>query len=108
MRPAGPEDFLRVSALLAELGRPRVTPETVDAAQAVYARHVADPETASLVAEAGGEVIGFLSLVFRERLNYLQAAGVDSGFDCHRGGAGAGGGEGAAGASVCAGIGARL
>ncbi len=72
VRCAAPGDFLRVAALLAELGRPRVTPETTDVAQAVYERHVAAPETASLVAEANGELIGFLSLVFRERLNCVR------------------------------------
>lgn len=72
VRRAAPGDFPRVSALLAELGRPRVTPETSGAAQAVYARHIADPSAASLVAEWGGEVVGFLSLVFRERLNCVS------------------------------------
>ncbi len=72
VRRAAPGDFLRVAALLAELGRPQVTPETSDVAQAVYERHVADSNTASLVAEAGGEIVGFLSLVFRERLNCVH------------------------------------
>jgi GNAT superfamily N-acetyltransferase len=72
VRAARPADFLPVAALLAELGRPRLTPDTADAAQAVYERHVADPRTASLVAEEGGEAVGFLSLVFRDRLNCVQ------------------------------------
>ena len=75
VRRAASGDFLRVAALLAELGRPRITPETADAAQAVYERHVAAADTASMVAEVNGEIVGFLSLVFRDRLNcvHLQA-----------------------------------
>lgn len=72
IRPAIFNDFLPVAALLAELGRPALTPETADAVQAVYERHVAGPETASLVAEAEGQIVGFLSLTFRERLNYVH------------------------------------
>lgn len=75
VRPITPADFLPVAALLAELGRPRLTPDSSDAAQAVYARHVADPQTASLVAEVDGTLIGFLSLVFREHLNYVHPQG---------------------------------
>lgn len=72
VRPAEAGDFQAVTTLLAELGRQPVTPETTDAVQGVFSRHIADPETASLVAEQGGEIIGFLSLIFRERLNYPQ------------------------------------
>ena len=43
--------------------------------QAVYERHVADPETTSLVAEVDGTLVGFLSLVFREHLNYVYPQG---------------------------------
>ena len=75
IRPAAPADFFAVAALLAELGRPALTPETSDAAQGVYARHVADPNTASLVAEQDGKIIGFLSLVFREHLSYTHPQG---------------------------------
>ncbi len=75
VRPITAADFFCVAALLAELGRPRLTPETSDAAQAVYQRHVADPRTASLVAEVDGKVAGFLSLVFREHLNYVHPQG---------------------------------
>jgi len=61
--------------LLAELGRPALSPETSEAAQAVFERHIADPETASLVAEVDGSIIGFLSLVFREHLNFVHPQG---------------------------------
>ena len=72
VRRAEPADFLPVSELLAELGRPRVTPETAEAAQDVYLRHVTRENTASLVAERGGDLLGFLSLEFREHLNYIH------------------------------------
>ena len=75
VRPVNSADFLRVAALLAELGRPALTPETSDAVQAVYESHVADPQTASLVAEVDGEIVGFLSLVFREHLNFAHPQG---------------------------------
>lgn len=75
VRPAAPADFPKVAALLTELGRPALTPETTEATRAVYERHVADPMTASLVAEADGVVVGFLSLVFREHLNYVHPQG---------------------------------
>jgi GNAT superfamily N-acetyltransferase len=69
VRPAAAGDFEAVAALLAELGRPALTTETVDAARDVYLRHVARRDTASLVAEAGGVLVGFMSLEFRDRLN---------------------------------------
>ena len=75
VRPLTSADFLRVAALLAELGRPALTPETSDAVQAVYERHIADPQTASLVAEVNGQIVGFLSLVFREHLNFAHSQG---------------------------------
>jgi GNAT superfamily N-acetyltransferase len=63
------DDFAAVTRLLAELGRPALAPETEAAVRAVYLRHVARDDTASLLAEAGGDAIGFMSLEFRERLN---------------------------------------
>ncbi len=75
VRPAAKGDFLRVTALLAELGRPPLTPETRDRAEAVYLRHVSDSQTASLVAETNAEIIGFLSLTFREHLNFIHRHG---------------------------------
>jgi GNAT superfamily N-acetyltransferase len=69
VRPATSQDFAAVAALLAELGRPVLTPETLEAARQVYDRHIARPDTASLVVEVDGQAIGFMSLEFRERLN---------------------------------------
>lgn len=71
VRPVGRADFAAVSALLAELGRPAVTPEREAAARAVFNRHVAAPDTASLLAERDGVPVGFLALHFRERLNQV-------------------------------------
>ena len=55
------------TALLAELGRPTLAPGTVDGARAVYERTIARADTAPLVAVTDGEVVGFLSLEFRDR-----------------------------------------
>lgn len=71
VRPIAEADFAAVSALLAELGRPAVTVDKEEAAQAVFRRHVAAPDTASLLAERDGVPVGFLSLHFRERLNHF-------------------------------------
>lgn len=69
IRRAEPDDFAAVATLLAELGRPAPGPATRATMAAVYRRHLARTDTHSLVAEVDGEVIGFLSLEFRERLN---------------------------------------
>jgi GNAT superfamily N-acetyltransferase len=69
IRSAAPGDFYAVTELLAELGRPRVTGDVREIAREVYLRHVARADTASLVAEVDGEVVGFMSLEFRDRLN---------------------------------------
>lgn len=70
IRRATVRDFEAVSALLAELGRPVVTPDARGALQGVYERHLARPEVSSLVAEIDQKVVGYLSLEFRERLNH--------------------------------------
>ena len=70
VRSAGATDFERVTGLLEELGRPEVTDTTRDACQAVFERQVAGEDAAHLVAEEGGQVVGFCSLHFRERLNF--------------------------------------
>ena len=65
-------DFPAVARLLAEMGREAVTPESEGIFRERFARHVQRPEVASLVAEVDGEVVGFCSLEFRERLNRKQ------------------------------------
>jgi len=72
IRPLTKDDFPAVAVLLAELGRPKLTPETEGAAREVYRRHTSREDTASLVAECDGRVVGFLSLEFRDRLNRTQ------------------------------------
>ena len=73
IRPAALGDFPAVSTLLAELGRPALTPETSDACRPSMRSIIADPETGSLVADLDGTIVGFLSLVFRDHLNYPNA-----------------------------------
>ena len=69
VRPLVAADFAAASELLAELGRPRVAPENQDLARTTFERHLAAAETASLVAEIDGRLIGLLSLHIRERLS---------------------------------------
>jgi GNAT superfamily N-acetyltransferase len=71
VRPAGPDDFDAVTALLEELGRPRVTDR--ETCLQVYARDLGDPEAAHLLAEDDdGRIVGFCSLHFRSRLNQVS------------------------------------
>jgi GNAT superfamily N-acetyltransferase len=72
VRRAEARDFAAVTALLTELGRPALTPESAAGVEAVYRRHLEGSGTGSLVAEVDGVAIGFLSLVFREHLNFAQ------------------------------------
>lgn len=69
VRPLTSGDFDAATALLAELGRPAVTAASAAEIRAGFERHLAAPETTSLVAERGGRVIGLLSLHLRERLS---------------------------------------
>lgn len=70
IRPAAVHDLEAVAALLTELGRPTLTAETRNGARAVYERHVGRTDTHSLVVDVNGEIVGFVSLEFRERLNW--------------------------------------
>lgn len=73
VRPADADDFDAVTALLEELGRPRVSADTAAAARAVYDAQIDDPAAEHLVAEDDdGAVVGFCSLHFRERLNHAS------------------------------------
>jgi GNAT superfamily N-acetyltransferase len=71
VRPAEPEDFESVTALLEELGRPRVlgTDRAADA-RAQFDSWLEDPAMEAYVAEADGEVVGFVDLQFVQRLNF--------------------------------------
>jgi GNAT superfamily N-acetyltransferase len=71
VRSAEPRDFDAVTALLEDLGRPRVTDETRDRCREIYAAQLSDVSADHLVAEDdAGQVVGFCSLHFRKRLNY--------------------------------------
>lgn len=70
VRGAQETDYARVTELLEDLGRARVTHDSYAAAREVYLSQLADPDTAHLVALDGGVVVGFCSLHFRTRLNH--------------------------------------
>jgi GNAT superfamily N-acetyltransferase len=71
VRSAEPRDFDSVTRLLEELGRATVTDETRDRCREIYAAQVSDPTADHLVAEnEDGEIVGFCSLHFRNRLNH--------------------------------------
>lgn len=69
VREATAADASAVFALMAALGRPPADPPS-PAQRAAFDRHLADPACAILVAEAGGRVVGAMSLWFRDRLNH--------------------------------------
>ncbi|HEY8476285.1 MAG TPA: GNAT family N-acetyltransferase [Chloroflexota bacterium] len=71
VRRAEARDFEPVARLLEELGRGALTPAVEPVYRERYLRHLSRPDTASLVAEVDGVVVGFLGLEFRERLNRL-------------------------------------
>jgi len=74
VRDARGEDWAGVAALLAELGRPAVLGEENEADhRAAFEAYLARPETAALVVEDGGEIVGFCDLEFRRRLNFLRS-----------------------------------
>ena len=69
IRLAELRDFLAVSPLLPELGRGELNSASEPIFRERYARHIGRADTASLVAEEDGQVVGVLSMEFRERLN---------------------------------------
>jgi GNAT superfamily N-acetyltransferase len=73
VRPAEARDFQAVTTLLEELGREHVTPQTREAAHAVFCAQLDDPGAAPLVVEDDtGVVIACCSLHFRPRLNHAM------------------------------------
>ena len=70
VRQAALDDFEAVTALLEELGRPKVTDETAGACRDVFENHLSDERAAHLIAEDEGSPVGFCSLHFRDRLNH--------------------------------------
>lgn len=73
VRPAVPDDFEPVAALLHQLGRPEVlgTPEEADHRRR-FAAWLESPELFGLVAEEDGEVVGFIDLQLVRRLNFAD------------------------------------
>jgi ribosomal protein S18 acetylase RimI-like enzyme len=71
LRVARGDDYEPVAALLAELGRPAVTPESAQDAHAVFRQQVIDPRSHHTVGvDESGAVVAFCSLQFRTRLNW--------------------------------------
>jgi GNAT superfamily N-acetyltransferase len=71
VREAQPDDWLAVTALLAELGRPDVLAETdTDRHREAYEEYLERPDTVALVAEDEGGVVGFVDMEYRSRLNF--------------------------------------
>ena len=58
-------DFEATTRLLAELGRPAPSDERLPALRRTYSRHVASPDTGSMLALLDGRPAGFISLEFR-------------------------------------------
>ena len=71
VREARPDDWPAVASLLAELGRPDVrgAPDEHEHADA-FARYLARGDALALVADDDGDVIGFVDVEFRQRLNF--------------------------------------
>jgi GNAT superfamily N-acetyltransferase len=73
VREANVSDWPAVSALLAELGRPDVRGlEDEDFHRARFEDYLARPDATALVAVDGDEVVGFIDLEFRQRLNFRE------------------------------------
>jgi GNAT superfamily N-acetyltransferase len=71
VREALASDWPAVSSLLAELGRPDVRgADDEDEHRQAYERYLERPDATAFVAVDGGEVIGFIDLEFRQRLNF--------------------------------------
>lgn len=66
IRPIGADDFDAVTRLLAELGRPVPTEESLPALERTYRDHLRRSDIGSLIAFADGSPAGFLSLEYRE------------------------------------------
>ena len=66
IRPIGPDDFDAVTRLLAELGRPVPSEETLPALERTYRDHLRRSDVGSLIAFADGSPAAFVSLEYRE------------------------------------------
>jgi GNAT superfamily N-acetyltransferase len=73
VREATVADWPAVSALLAELGRPDVRGASdEDFHRGRFEDYLARPDTAALVAVDDGDVVGFIDVEFRQRLNFRE------------------------------------
>ena len=73
MRDARPEDWPHVENLLAELGRPDVRDDPDEPRhREAFERYLERDDALALVAEEGGDIVGFVDLEFRQRLNFLE------------------------------------
>jgi GNAT superfamily N-acetyltransferase len=72
VRPAELTDFETVTAMLEELGRPRVKRATEQAARQVYREQLECDDFEHLLALCDEQPVGFCSLEFRSRLNYSR------------------------------------
>ena len=72
IRAARTDDWPGVAALLAELGRPDVRGADDEAEHAAaFGRFLERDDALALVAEDNGEIVGFVDLMFLQRLNFL-------------------------------------
>jgi GNAT superfamily N-acetyltransferase len=73
VRPVVESDFVAVTALLQELGRPVIlgTPEE-EGGRRVFGEWLADPTRLAFVAEDDDGVIGFIDVVVMPRLNFAE------------------------------------
>lgn len=72
VRDATAEDWPAVAALLAELGRPDVRGGDDEREhERAFAAYLERAGTVALVADDGGEIVGFVDLELRQRLNFL-------------------------------------
>ncbi len=76
VREAVPADWPAVEALLAELGRPDVRGSVDEAEHAArFESYLSRTDAVALLAELDGQIVGFVDVEFRRRLNFatLQA-----------------------------------
>ena len=73
IRPATPEDWPSIAALLAELGRPDVRGDArEDEHRALFVQYLQRADTLALVGVRGRRVVGFVDMEYRPRLNHLM------------------------------------
>ena len=74
IRKAASSDWPGVSALLAELGRPdaRGTPDE-DRHRTLFERYLERDDVDAFVGDEAGEVVGFVNVEYRDRLNRTTA-----------------------------------